>query len=130
MKVEKAGIYVDAYELRKVLKSAQFLMTKAERIVYGTPVLSECAQFMSDFVMAYEFEEERTYYFKKMSASFEVMKSDLRIIAECHVLKGTSSDHAEMKADTMIVRIFELVGRIDDGISKWKRSALGKTIVG
>lgn len=57
MKVDKAGIYVDLYELRKLLKRAQYVMTKTDRIIYGTPVLKENIDTLADFVRAYDFEE-------------------------------------------------------------------------
>ena len=126
MKISKTGIYVDGYELRKVLKRAQFAMTKADRIIYGTPILQECGEFLAAFVMAYDFPEERAYYIKKMCSAFEVMKMDLRIIVEDNILKCGSQNDVGMSTDALKIHIFELIGKIDDGVGKWRSSVKGK----
>jgi len=122
MKTDKAGIYVDGYKLRKLLKRAQYTMTKADRIIYGTPVLKACGDFITDFVFAYDFKEERDYYIRKMCADFEILKIDLRIIAEDNVLKCPDPANALMSPDGFKIQIFELIARIDDGILKWRKS--------
>ena len=128
MKVDKAGIYVDAYQLRKLLKRAQYVMTKTDRVIYGTPVLKEVGDVLADFVIAYDFPEERQKYLHKLYADFEVLKLDLRIIAEDNVLKCPDPLNAGMKPEGFKIQIFELVARIDEGITKWKSSLdRGKT---
>lgn len=127
MKTDKAGIYVDLYKLRKLLKRAQYTMTKADRIIYGTPVLEKNGDVLADFVMAYDFEEERAKYIRKMCADFEILKLDLRIIAEDNVIKCPDPENAQAKPDTIKMGIFELVARIDEGITKWRNSVKGKT---
>ena len=122
MKYSKAGIYVDGYELLKLLKRAQYTMTKTDRVIYGTPVLKANTDFLAAFVMAYDFEEERWYYIKKMCSTFEVLKMQLRIISEENILKVTTHENANMKPDSLKLQIFTLVGRIDEGITKWRRS--------
>jgi len=127
MKTDKAGIYVDLYNLRKVLKRAQYTMTKADRIVYGTPVLEKNGEVLADFVLAYDFEDEREKYIRKMCADFEVLKLDLRILAEDNVIKCPDPQNALAKPETIKIEIFELVARIDEGIMKWRNSIKGKT---
>ena len=127
-KVDKAGIYVDGYYLRKLLKRAQYVMTKTDRIIYGTPVLQECGTFLSSFVLAYEYPDERDRYIRKMIADFEVLKLDLRIIAEENILKCPDPANALMRPDGFKIQIFELVARIDEGIAKWRKCVeKGKT---
>lgn len=91
---DKAGIYVDLYNMRKLLKRAQFAMSKADRIIYGTPVLVKNGEVLADFVLAYDFADERDKYIRKMCADFEVLKLDLRIIAEDNVLKCPDPENA------------------------------------
>jgi|BioPla2DNA2_1021312.scaffolds.fasta_scaffold26188_2 hypothetical protein len=123
---DKAGIYVDLYNMRKLLKRAQFAMSKADRIIYGTPVLVKNGEVLADFVLAYDFADERDKYIRKMCADFEVLKLDLRIIAEDNVLKCPDPENARMKPETLKIEIFELVARIDEGITKWRKSVKGK----
>lgn len=125
MQVDKAGIYVDATLLRKVLYQALYDMTKMDRMIYGERVMVELGEFISAFAMAYDFPEERDYYIRKMCAVFSVLLVDLRIMAELNVYKGAKNSSGDV-----IVKgeIFELVGRIDIGISKWRNSIKGKSI--
>ena len=127
-KTDKAGIYVDAYQLQRLLKRAQYTMTKTDRIIYGTPALRHNEEFLSSFAMAYNFPRKRDEYYEKMCACFEVLKVDLRIIAEENIIKCPDPENAGMKPDTMKIKIFELVARIDEGVDKWGRSIeKGKT---
>ena len=126
-KVDKAGIYVDLNEMRKLLKRAQYVMTKADRIIYGTPVLEKNGEVLADFVLAYDFPDERDKNIRKMCADFEVLKLDLRIIAEDNVLKCPDPQNAQMRPDTFKILIFDLLGRVDEGITKWRNSLKGKT---
>ncbi len=124
MKTDKAGIYVDCYNLRKKLYQATYEMTHKDRVIIAEKALKDLDQVISSFVMGYEFQEERTYYIKKMSAHFEVLKMDLRIMAEENVFKGKKNKTGEY---VLVEReIFEFVARIDDGIGKWRRSYLQK----
>ena len=122
MKTDKASIYIDAYELHKLLKKAQFMMTKADRIIYGTPVLQQNEKFLSTFVMAYDFPSKRKEYIEEMCACFEVLKINLRIIAEDNVIKSTNADNVNIKPDTIKIQIFQLIGRLDEGVTKWRNS--------
>lgn len=125
MQVDKAGIYVDATLLRKVLYQALYDMTKMDRMIYGERAMVELGEFISAFAMAYDFPEERDYYIRKMCAVFSVLLVDLRIMAELNVYKGAKNS----SGDVIVKReIFELVGRIDIGISKWRNSIKGKSI--
>lgn len=117
---------MDLYNMRKLLKRAQFAMSKADRIIYGTPVLVKNGEVLADFVLAYDFADERDKYIRKMCADFEVLKLDLRIIAEDNVLKCPDPENARMKPETLKIEIFELIARIDEGITKWRKSVKGK----
>ena len=119
MKTDKAGIYVDCYNLRKKFYQATYEMTHKDRVIIAEKALKDLDQVISSFVMGYEFQEERMYYIKKMSAHFEVLKMDLRIMAEENVFKGKKNKTGEY---VLVEReIFELVARIDDGIGKWRQ---------
>ena len=59
MAAEGEDIYIDLKKLRGLLKRAQFLMDKADRIVYGTPTLENCTRAIEAFVLTYDFKEDR-----------------------------------------------------------------------
>ena len=66
MKTDKSGIYIDLYTLIKHLKEIQYFIGKAERIIYGTPCITAAEKAMADFVMAYNFPDERDFYIRKL----------------------------------------------------------------
>src|SRR5574344_58683 len=72
--LDKTGIYVDCKKLRRLIQRSQKCMTKADRIIYGTPMLEMCGRVLSDFILAYDFEDERSYYIKKFLSEFYVFK--------------------------------------------------------
>lgn len=123
----KASIYIDCYQLRKLLHQAQFYMTKADRIVYGTPALERCGKVLSHFVMAYDFADERDRYIREFVADFEVLKIDLRIMTEINAIKEPRVDGLNAKGKALSLEMLEIIGRIDEGMRKWRNSLKGKT---
>lgn len=123
MKTDKSGIYIDLYTLIKHLKEIQYFIGKAERIIYGTPCITSVEKAMADFVMAYNFPDERDFYIRKLCADVEVMKAETRILVEC---ASINCKVGEDGVKTPVVMIYEYIGRIDEGVTKYRASAYGK----
>lgn len=130
-KIDKASIYVRLCRLRHRLKKMQFFMAKKDRIVYGTPSLEYCNECLRDFVLAYEFQDERAFYYRKLIADFAVLKIELEGInhegiLRCPKNKECSETIVDLPPDTdrMYLAMFQIVGEIDEDISKWRQSAL------
>ena len=96
MHTDKAGIYVDAHKLRRVLYQALFDMDKRDRVVFGERAMTELGEFIAAFAMAYDFPEERDYYIRKMCAVFSVLLIDLRIMAELNVYRGAKNSSGDV----------------------------------
>lgn len=139
--LDKTGIYIDCKKLRRVLQRAQICMTKADRIIYGTPVLKLCGDILSDFIVAYDFEDERPYYIKKFLAEFYVLKVDIETINECGIIKETKDSSGEQlytkEGKKLVVmgeespknlrrEMTELIARIDIGMYRWRSSLVVK----
>lgn len=110
------------------------MMSKADRIIYGTPVIQECNEVLRDFVLAYEYRDERESYMRKLVADFAVLKVDIEGINHEHVLREPKSkDHAATAVDlpattdAMYLRTYEIIGLIDQDITKWRNSLRSKT---
>lgn len=128
-KIQQANIYINLCRLRHNLKKMQFMMTKANQQIYGRPAIEYCNNVITDFVLAYEFQEERTYYYKKLIADFAVLRIELEGINHEQILRGKKNEDSgdcEMPktTDKMYLRIFEIAGQIDEGITKWRSTAL------
>jgi hypothetical protein len=126
--IEGESIFIDLKNLRRKLKRAQYMMEKSDRIIYGTPTLEVCTQCLQAFEMAYDFEDERKYYAKKLKALCTTLRLDIDDLFELNVIKGRD-EKTNQSADSLKLEIVECVGRVDKGISKYVGSIFrGKTI--
>ena len=130
-RIHNASIYIRLCRLRHRLKKMQYFLMKKDRIVYGTPALEYCNECLRDFALAYEFQDERAYYYRKLIADFAVLKVELEGInhegiLRCPKAKELTETNAELPSatDKMYLGIFQIVGEIDEDISKWRQSAL------
>lgn len=130
-RLEQASIYVRLCRLRHKLKKMQFCMAKKDRIVYGTPALEYCNECLRDFVLAYEFADERPRYYRKLAADFAVLRIEIEGINHEGVLRSPKSKEQQETSvllptgtDRMYLDLFQVIGEIDEDISKWRQSAL------
>ena len=123
------SIYIDLREMRKYLKEAMFLMTKGDRIVYGTPMLQAHAQCLRVFVIAQEFKEEQYENLKRFVGYFAEFRMEMDLITEENVIHFAKPKDAE-KLPALQLQIFTYIDRIDTALEKWKSSVRkGKTLV-
>lgn len=125
MKSDKAGIFIDLKLLKRKLRLAQFCMTKADRLIYGTPALSECKAVISHFVMAYDFADEKDYYIRQFTAEFTNLRLDIEEMFEENVIKATNPEAIggrHINPESLKKEMADLLGRIDEGMGKFARA--------
>lgn len=120
MKTDKMSIYIDCQRLLKALRKASYDIPAKDRIIYMDDAIIDVKRVLASFAMGFNFPEERTYYIKAMVAQFEVLKVDLREMAEEHIFKGKRSDKTGYLLAEM--EVFECLAKIEDGIGKWRNS--------
>ena len=140
MTLKESSIYVRLRRLRKLLYQAQFLMNKADRIVYGTPLMQASAETMKNYVLAFTIKEEKLKYINRAIGWYAVLRTDLDFCVEENLIhyakrkpkpKVGEAMTAEDYVSSKKVELFEIVARIDDEMLKYRASlAKGKTIVG
>lgn len=126
---EYTTIYKDAGDLRYLLGKVLLMMTKANRIEVGSRVYANCGELIQCFVMAYEYEDERMRYMRKLEAIFHLLVIDIRIICNNGLLISPHPDTKE-KPHVISLLITEKIAAIDKGIQRWKATTLlaqGKT---
>lgn len=117
--MNEPSIYIDCARLRELLIYSMSEMTKRDRMLYAERAVVETGDIIADFVMAYKYQDERLKYIRKMVADFEVLKVDLRFLAEIGAFKGKK----DKNGDVIIEReIFECIARVDEGVAKYSRS--------
>ena len=134
MKLDKAGVFVDCKKLRKVLYRAQKCMTKADRIIYGTPTLALVGEIIGEFVLAYDLTgEDKLFHINQFLSKFTVLRVDIETINEFGIIKETKDTKDRDDKGNIIKgsgenpnsirrEMTELLARIDAGMLKWRAS--------
>lgn len=68
--------------LRKLLYQAQFLMNKADRVIYGTSLMQASAETMKNYVLAFTIKEEKLEYINRAIGWYAVLRTDLDFCVE------------------------------------------------
>ena len=137
MSIEQASIYIGLKRLREQLFFIQALMSKKDQIRFGTPILDECRQSLSFFVMAFSNSERRIEYMDRCIGMFAVLRADIDMCHNHHLIhypankdeKGNKLPGPEAISSQQI-ELSALIGRIDSDMLKYHQSlAKGKNIV-
>lgn len=116
MDTDKLQIYVDCFQLQKLLYTAQFGICKKDRIVMGNRLLDTNAKLFAHIAMANNCKEERLKYIEMFISDFETLKMYLRI----------SVEESLIEKDSLKSGIFEYVSKIDKGIYSWRSYTLAR----
>ncbi len=143
MRLTESSVFINLKKLRERLYGAQFHMNKADRIIYGTPLMEASGQSLGEFVLAFLLNGEKKLEHLECSiAWFTRLRIDLEFCVSENIIKFKKREekldsngnpipfeNPEDKVSTQKVELFRLVAKIDEDICKW-RSALakGKTV--
>ena len=116
MDSDKLRIYVDCFQLHKLLYKAQFEMCKKDRVVVGNLILEYNAKLFAHIAMANNCKEERLKYIEKFISDFEILKMYLRLIVEENIISN----------DGTKFNIFDYISKIDKTIYGWRSYTLAR----
>ena len=114
-KLEDTGIYVDVSKLMETVYSASFAMQKKDRSVMSVRLMDCVCGMFSELALAYKLRGERIKHIDGFLAKFEIFKGLLRVACNLKIVKNGSA-----------TAIYILVHRIDEGIMKWRTTAVSK----
>lgn len=120
--------------LRAHLYRAQFAMMKADRVIYGTPLMEYSGKALAAFVLAFKSRtsiEDKLRHCDECIGAFAVLRTDLENCIENNVIHfpKREGETSEDKVNSQKVELFRLVGKIDSDMGKWSVSLTkGKTI--
>ena len=160
MTLQESSIYIGLLKLRKVLYSAQFVMDKTNRVVYGTPMMQSLRAAMGHYVVAFEVQDkmeraklmslcigefanvrmdldfmrdENMFHFKKRRRErfeFKVKDANGRTLPNPPLTAEERLDDQRYECNKW-VEIYTIVASIEADIRKYYNSiSRGKTIVG
>ena len=119
-------IILDAEKLYTLLLQAETMMTKVDRIRYGNRAVEQILDVIKEFTLAYDFEDDREIHLKRMCANVAVFIRTMRIIGERNVICVKNPLEA-MKPDTVKIQIIEHLAKLDEGVTRWKKSITAKS---
>ena len=109
MTLTESSIYISLKRLRRLLYSAQFGMTKGNRIVYGSPIMENIGKAISSYVLAFTVMEKKLEYIEEAIGWFAVVRTDLEFCMDENIIHG----------------------KIDGDMCRWRSNlAKGKTVCG
>ena len=80
--VEQPQIILDAEAIYDLLLRAELMMTKVDRMRYANRVIEQILDVIREFMLAYDFEDDRKLHLERMSANIAVFLHTMRIIAK------------------------------------------------
>lgn len=123
------SIRVDAGKLLDLLLRAEVMMTAVDRRRYCDRAINAIQDVIADFQRAYDFEDERLHYLKRMWGDIAIFLQLMRIIGERNCIR-IKPKHEPMTPDQMKLELYNTVASLDEGATKWKKTVIrnkGKT---
>lgn len=136
MTLQESSIYVGLSKLRDMLYQAQFLMTKADRMIYGDNLMKYNSECLKLFTMAFLTKEKRIERLEECIGWFAVLRKDIEFCVRQNIIKYKKRmmDNRLPESEyinTKKIELFKVVAKIDDDMCKWRGSLTkGKTLCG
>lgn len=118
---EQPQIIIDAVELYDLLMRAEMMMTKADRMRYGNRAVAQIQDVIKEFMLAYDFEEDRWIHLKRLCANMAVFMWTIRLIGGRNIISVKAKD-SSVTPDRMKVMIMESLAKLDEGVTRWRKS--------
>ena len=123
--VEQPQIIIDAEALYDLLLRAELMMTKVDRVRYANRAIEQILDVIREFMLAYDFEDDRKIHLERMSANIAVFLHTMRIIARRNIICIPTKFDA-MTPDQLKHELMEHIAKLDEGATRWRKSYLGK----
>ena len=115
--------------LRELVYSAKFHMTKADRVIFGQPLLEASGEALGNYILAFMLQEDKMAYMDKCIAWFTRLRVDLDFCVRENIIKfkrresvpGATGDWTESVSSRKI-ELFDVIGKIDGDICRWRAS--------
>ena len=122
---EQPQIIIDAVELYDLLVRAEMMMTKVDRIRYGNRAVAQIQDVIKEFMLAYDFEEDRRIHLKRLCANMAVFMWTVRLIGGRNIINVRDARSCETP-DQIKVRIMESPARLDEGVARRNQRGQGE----
>lgn len=123
--IEQPQIIIDAEALYDLLIRAELMMTKVDRVRYANRAIEQILDVIREFMLAYDYEDDRKVHLERMSANIAVFLRTMRIIAKRNIICIPTKFDA-MTPDQIKHELMEHIAKLDEGATKCRKSYLGK----
>jgi len=134
-KYKLASIYQGLRRLAKLVRKLTFYLTITDRRIYGDCAIRLSLECLGEFIVAYDFQDERPHHYQALVAKFHQLQcvideiNDENLVRRKPVEKGELDARKGTKAllmrpDSLMLSIYEEIGKIDNDISKWRQTVL------
>ena len=123
--VEQPQIIIDADAIYDLMLRAELMMTKVDRVRYANRAIEQILDVIREFILAYDFEDDRKVHLERMSANIAVFLRTMRSIARRNIICIPTKFDA-MTPDQVKHELMEHIAKLDEGATKWRKSYLGK----
>ena len=123
--VEQPQIIIDADAIYDLMLRAELMMTKVDRVRYANRAIEQILDVIREFILAYDFEDDRKVHLERISANIAVFLRTMRIIARRNIICIPTKFDA-MTPDQIKHELMEHIAKLDEGATKWRKSYLGK----
>ena len=123
--VEQPQIILDAEAIYDLLLRAELMMTKVDRVRYANRAIEQILDVIREFMLAYDFEDDRKLHLERMSADIAVFLRTMRIIAKRNIIRILTKFDS-MTPNQVKHELMEHIAKLDEGATRWRKSYLGK----
>lgn len=114
-------IVEDAMEILSLLFKAEMMMTRVDRVRFNNRAIMLIQEVIKQFMLAYDFEEDRRIHLKRLCANMAVFMWTVRLIGGRNIINVRDARSGETP-DQIKVRIMESLARLDEGVTRWRKS--------
>ena len=119
--VEQPQIILDAEAIYDLLLRAELMMTKVDRMRYANRAIEQILDVIREFMLAYDFEDDRKLHLERMSANIAVFLHTMRIIAKRNII-CIPTKFDVMSPDQAKYELMEHIAKLDEGATRWRKS--------
>ena len=116
--VEQPQIILDADAIYDLLLRAELMMTKVDRMRYANRAIEQILDVIREFMLAYDFEDDRKLHLERMSANIAVFLHTMRIIAKRNII-CIPTKFDVMSPDQVKHELMEHIAKLDEGATRW-----------
>lgn len=140
MQISESSIFIGLKRIRNLMYQCQFLMGKADRTIYGTPLMNASGKAMSAFILAFTVSSKRLEYLEEAMGYFFVLKTDVEFCVSQNIVHfkkkgakgdkdGKTEDNPAEYESSKKIELLKLIAQIDSDMCRWRASlAKSKTV--